>query len=68
MCVIDSGIGPMLQAPDVNAFREFNRQKPKGLIDKRMSEREAVERYWARVESGELPPIKAADIFFQPGL
>lgn len=45
MCVLDSGIGPMLQPPDVNAFREFNRLKPKGLVDKRMTEREAVERF-----------------------
>jgi acyl CoA:acetate/3-ketoacid CoA transferase alpha subunit len=35
----------MLQPPDVNAFREWNRRKPKGLVDKRMSEREAIERF-----------------------
>jgi acyl CoA:acetate/3-ketoacid CoA transferase alpha subunit len=45
MKVLDSGIAPMLQEPDINAFREHNRGKPKGLIDKRMSEAEAVERF-----------------------
>jgi acyl CoA:acetate/3-ketoacid CoA transferase alpha subunit len=35
----------MLQPPDVNAFRDFNRQKPKGLVDKRMTEKDAVERF-----------------------
>jgi acyl CoA:acetate/3-ketoacid CoA transferase alpha subunit len=45
MCVLDSGNGPMLQPPDVNAFRDFNRQKPKGLVDKRMTEKDAVERF-----------------------
>jgi glutaconate CoA-transferase subunit A len=45
MCVIESGIGPMLQPPDVNAFRELNRAKPKALVDKRMSEKEAIERF-----------------------
>ncbi len=45
MEIIDSGIGPMLQPPDLDAFREFNRRKPKTLIDKRMSEAEAVGRF-----------------------
>ncbi|MGD9093656.1 MAG: CoA-transferase [Anaerolineales bacterium] len=42
MEVIKSGIGELIQAPDINAFREWNRKKPKGLIDKRMSETEAI--------------------------
>ena len=42
MEVIESGIGEMLQPIDLQAFREWNRQKPKGLVDKRMSEAEAV--------------------------
>jgi len=42
MEVIESGVGPMIQPLDMNAFREWNRQKPKGLVDKRMSEAEAV--------------------------
>ncbi|MBN1536344.1 MAG: CoA transferase subunit A [Anaerolineales bacterium] len=45
MEVIESGVGPMIQSLDMNAFREWNRQKPKGLVDKRMSEAEAVSRF-----------------------
>lgn len=45
MKVIQSGIGELIQAPDMNAFREWNRKKPKTLIDKRMTESEAVERF-----------------------
>jgi len=45
MEIIDSGVGPMLQPPDLDAFREFNRRKPKTLIDKRMTEAEAIARF-----------------------
>jgi glutaconate CoA-transferase, subunit A len=45
MEVIQSGIGKLIQAPDLNAFREWNRQKPKALIDKRMTEQEAISRF-----------------------
>jgi len=45
MNVLESGIGEMLQPPDINAFREHNRKKPKVLIDKRMTESEAVSKY-----------------------
>jgi acyl CoA:acetate/3-ketoacid CoA transferase alpha subunit len=45
MKVLQSGIAPLLQEPDVNAFREHNRSKPKGLVDKRMSAAEAVSRF-----------------------
>lgn len=45
MEIIESGVGPLIQPPDMNAFREWNRQKPKGLVDKRMSEAEAVSRF-----------------------
>ena len=45
MKVISSGKGTMLQPPDLNAFREHNRNKPRGLIDKRMTEKEAVEKF-----------------------
>lgn len=44
MEVIQSGLGKLIQAPDLNAFREWNRNKPKGLVDKRMTEVEAVSR------------------------
>jgi acyl CoA:acetate/3-ketoacid CoA transferase alpha subunit len=43
--VLESGIGEMLQPPDVNAFREHNRGKTKALIDKRMTEAEAVSKF-----------------------
>jgi acyl CoA:acetate/3-ketoacid CoA transferase alpha subunit len=45
MEIIESGVGPMLQPPDLDAFREFNRRKPKTLIDKRMTEAEAIGRF-----------------------
>jgi len=46
MKVLSTGIGELIQPPDMNAFREWNRtQKQKALIDKRMSEKEAVSKY-----------------------
>ena len=46
MHVLESGQGALLQPPDLEAFREWNRiQKPRSLIDKMMSEREAVSRF-----------------------
>jgi glutaconate CoA-transferase subunit A len=44
--VIESGIGELIQPPDINAFREWNRQnKPKMLVDKVMTEQEAIGRF-----------------------
>ena len=45
MEIIQSGIGELIQPPDVNALREWNRKKPKMLVDKRMTEAEAVSRF-----------------------
>jgi glutaconate CoA-transferase subunit A len=46
MKVLESGIGELFQPPDMNAFREWNRtQKPKALVDKRMTEQEAISRF-----------------------
>ena len=45
MNVIESGLGELIQPPDLDAFREWNRQKPKALIDKRMTEAEAISRF-----------------------
>jgi acyl CoA:acetate/3-ketoacid CoA transferase alpha subunit len=45
MKVIKSGKGKLLQPPDLDAFREHNRTKPRGLIDKRMTEKEAVSKF-----------------------
>jgi acyl CoA:acetate/3-ketoacid CoA transferase alpha subunit len=42
MKVLESGAGEMLQPLDMDGFRAHNRLKPKGLIDKRMTEAEAV--------------------------
>ena len=45
MEVIQSGIGELIQPPDINAFREWNRKKQKAMVDKRMTEAEAVRRF-----------------------
>lgn len=43
MEILESGIGEMIQPPDIEGFREWNRtQKTRKLIDKRMSEQEAI--------------------------
>jgi acyl CoA:acetate/3-ketoacid CoA transferase alpha subunit len=46
MNVVESGIGELIQPPDVESFREWNRtRKSRKLFDKRLSEAEAVERF-----------------------
>jgi glutaconate CoA-transferase subunit A len=45
MKVLQEGIGKLIQPPDLNAFRSSNRDKPKAMIDKRMSEAEAVQEF-----------------------
>ena len=45
MEVLEEGLGPMLQPLDLQAFREWNRQKNRALVDKRMTEAEAVGRF-----------------------
>ncbi len=46
MEVLESGMGEMIQPPDIEAFREWNRtQKTRKLVDKRMSEQEAISRF-----------------------
>lgn len=45
MDVIQAGSGPLLQPVDLQSFRLWNQQKDKGLVDKRMSESEAVRRF-----------------------
>ncbi|MBU1879803.1 MAG: CoA transferase subunit A [Chloroflexi bacterium] len=45
MQVLESGIGELIQLPDMNAFREWNRQKSKALVDKVMTEQEAISRF-----------------------
>jgi glutaconate CoA-transferase subunit A len=44
--VLESGMGELIQHPDMNAFREWNRtQKSRKLFDKLMTEAEAVRRF-----------------------
>ena len=43
--LLQSGVGKLIQPPDVEGFREWNRAKSKRLVDKRMSEAEAVRRF-----------------------
>jgi glutaconate CoA-transferase, subunit A len=46
MHVLESGQGELIQPPDLEAFREWNRiQKPHKLVDKLMTEQEAVSRF-----------------------
>jgi acyl CoA:acetate/3-ketoacid CoA transferase alpha subunit len=45
MEVVQQGVGALLQPPDLNAFRASNREKPKAMVDKRMTEAQAVERF-----------------------
>ncbi|HSQ26704.1 MAG TPA: CoA-transferase [Anaerolineales bacterium] len=45
MDVLERGQGPLIQAIDLEEFRAWNRQKNKSLVDKRMSEAEAVQRF-----------------------
>ena len=43
--ILESGIGDLIQPPDVEGFRAWNRAKSKQMIDKRMTEAEAVQRF-----------------------
>ncbi|TET38591.1 MAG: CoA transferase subunit A [Anaerolineales bacterium] len=45
MKVLDEGIGKLIQPVDLDGFRKSNQSKTKQLVDKRMSEAEAVERF-----------------------
>ena len=46
MQVLESGRGELIQPPDLEAFREWNRShKPRKLIDKLMTEQEAISRF-----------------------
>lgn len=45
VCVLEEGRYELIQPIDLEAFREHNRSKPKALIDKRMTEKEAVSRF-----------------------
>ncbi len=46
MEIIESGIGEMIQPPDIEGFREWNRtHKTRKLVDKRMTEQEAISQF-----------------------
>lgn len=45
MEILQRGEGPLIQDIDLEAFRAWNRQKTKSLVDKRMGESEAVKRF-----------------------
>ncbi len=46
MRVLESGLGELIQPPDLDAFREWNREKKAhGLVDKLMTEQEAISRF-----------------------
>lgn len=45
MEILLSGQGEMIQPSDLDDFRRWNRSKPKGLVDKRMTAAEAVSRF-----------------------
>jgi len=45
MRIVEQGIKPLIQPIDLEAFRDHNRAKPKGLVDKLTTERDAIARY-----------------------
>jgi glutaconate CoA-transferase subunit A len=48
--VLETGMGELIQPPDVEGFRAWNRAKSKEMLDKRMTESEAVRRF---IKSGD---------------
>ena len=45
MKVLEEGVNPLFMDPDPDRAREFFRQKTRAMVDKRMTEHEAVERF-----------------------
>lgn len=45
MKVLDEGVNPLFMDPDPDKARDFFRGKTRAMVDKRMTEKEAVERY-----------------------
>ncbi len=45
MEVLDQGANPIFTDPDPDKAREFFRQKSRAMVDKRMTEKEAVEKF-----------------------
>jgi hypothetical protein len=45
MKVLEEGVNPLFMDPDPDKAREFFRDKSRAMVDKRMTEKEAVERF-----------------------
>jgi glutaconate CoA-transferase subunit A len=45
MKVLDGGVNPLFADPDPDKARDFFRQKTRAMVDKRMTEKEAVEKF-----------------------
>ena len=45
MEVLDQGVNPVFMDPDPDKAREFFRKKPRAMVDKRMTEKEAVDTF-----------------------
>lgn len=45
MEVLEQGVNPVFMDPDPDKAREFFRKKPRAMVDKRMTEKEVVERF-----------------------
>jgi glutaconate CoA-transferase subunit A len=45
MKVLEEGVNPLFMDPDPDKAREFFREKSRAMVDKRMTEKEAVERF-----------------------
>ncbi len=45
MKVLDEGVNPLFMDPDPDKARDFFRDKSRAMVDKRMTEKEAVERF-----------------------
>ncbi len=45
MKVLDEGVNPLFMDPDPDKARDFFREKSRAMVDKRMTEKEAVERF-----------------------
>ena len=46
MRILESGVGELIQPPDLDAFREWNREKKsRAMVDKLMTEEEAIARF-----------------------
>jgi len=44
--ILESGVGKLIQPPDMDAFREWNREKKsRAMVDKLMTEEEAIARF-----------------------